>query len=541
MIRVLKQRQEGISFLELLLDETLCQGTIAIPAETVRLAGGINNVIKAKRKYELILRIAKVLPLYFEEVPEREFCEKGYVVLPEDSLECLQEYGWKTDCYVIGKYSGELRERGYFDAAVSSIVMEAEAQNRGTETLAFLEAMIGRGNLFYQIDDDTQPVLIYKGDDICHNVLTVFAEQLGSALERKGILVEYFDVSKEKVEDVIRYIDCHFKAIIGVQSYMFSIEMLDRVHYLHEYIYGPKYNFIFDHPVWVKRHMAHKSADFHILTHDMSYVEFTQKYFHYKARLFPPAGMAEPVENKMERKYNLTFVGTYGDYFAKILEIHQWERPKRFLANRFLLIMRQNPNMTLEDAFTKTLEQRGMRLDEETFLNELFELRITIYCVMHYYRAKVVRTLLDSGIQMDVFGDSWHDCPLRNHPNLICHSDITVEESLTVWQQSKLSLNVMSWHKAGFTERMAGIMMAGAVLVTDDTAYLHGKYSQEDMAIFYLDKLEELPKKIKALLENEEKRKRIAENGRRKTMLAHTWDRRAEQFLEMLQEDVKRA
>lgn len=32
----------------------------------------------------------------------------------------------------------------------------------------------------------TKPVLIYKGDDICHNVLTVFAEQFGAALEQEG-------------------------------------------------------------------------------------------------------------------------------------------------------------------------------------------------------------------------------------------------------------------------------------------------------------------------------------------------------------------
>ena len=43
-----------------------------------------------------------------------------------------------------------------------------------------------KGREYYRIDDMTKPVLIYKGDDICHNVLTVFAEQFGAALEQEG-------------------------------------------------------------------------------------------------------------------------------------------------------------------------------------------------------------------------------------------------------------------------------------------------------------------------------------------------------------------
>lgn len=97
-----------------------------------------------------------------------------------------------------------------------------------------------------------------------------------------------------------------------------------------------------------------------------------------------------------------------------------------------------------------------------------------------------------------------------------------------------MSLNVMSWHKSGFTERMAGIMMAGAVLVTDNTGYLSGRYDEKDMIIFDLEHLEELPGKIKNVLGDEEKRCRMAESGREKTRREHTWDKRAEQFLELL-------
>ena len=150
---------------------------------------------------------------------------------------------------------------------------------------------------------------------------------------------------------------------------------------------------------------------------------------------------------------------------------------------------------------------------------------------MHYYRDRVLRVLLDSGLTVNVFGDSWHNSPLAAYDNLVCHPDVTVEESLLIWQQSKLSLNIMSWHKAGFTERMANIMLAGAVLVTDDTRYLKGRYENgKDLVSFGLAERETLPERIKRLLSDTAERVRIAESGKEKTKQFHTWDIRAKEF-----------
>lgn len=122
-----------------------------------------------------------------------------------------------------------------------------------------------------------------------------------------------------------------------------------------------------------------------------------------EALLFPPAGMEAETAEVPERQYGLTFVGTMGDYFSQVLWIHGLERPKRFLANRFLLIMRQQPDLTLEQAFARAVEHQGLKLTDQEFLNHLRELCVTGYCVMHYYRARVVETILKSGIRLDVF------------------------------------------------------------------------------------------------------------------------------------------
>lgn len=535
MKRILRPDQNGLSQLDILLDETLCDGEILIPLSLIRDAGGINKKLKAKQKYELLLRILEKHSILLEDA-EYENIDEQILTLTDDDMDVTAQYGWQTDCYVIGKYSRLLQANGYFNAAVEGILTDANAAGRSAETVAYLEKMIGHTDAYYSLDDATKPILIYKGDSVCHNILTIFAEQFGAALEQAGESVVYFDTEAEGPRNLIRLKGNHYKAIIGMQSYCFSIKMEDGVHYLHEYIYGPKYNFVFDHPIFFKQHLMHNYQDFYVLTHDQTYVAFLKKYYKKNAHLFPPAGMIAETTEEIERIYDITFVGAYVDYQLPLGWIGQQPQPIRSFANRFLLIMRKHPNMTAEDACAETLAHYGIETTEETFLESMHSVQQVIYGVMHYFRHRIMQVILESGIQINVFGDSWANCPLRKYPNLICHPTVTVEESLTIWKQSKLSLNIMSWHKGGFTERMAGIMLAGAVLVTDNTQYLAGRYDENDMIIFDLEHIEELPPKIKTVLTDEALQKRIAENGYQKTKANHTWERRAEQFLELLSE-----
>ena len=51
--------------------------------------------------------------------------------------------GWRTDCYVLGKYSAQLQEAGYFNAAIEAVLAEAQMEGRYEETVSYLEGMIG--------------------------------------------------------------------------------------------------------------------------------------------------------------------------------------------------------------------------------------------------------------------------------------------------------------------------------------------------------------------------------------------------------------
>lgn len=106
----------------------------------------------------------------------------------------------------------------------------------------------------HRIKEAKGTILIYKGEPICYNILNTFAEQLGEALQRLGEEVEYFDVKQSGEAALAAYAGKTYQAVIGFQSYLFDIYLPKAGVYLHDLIKGPKINFQFDHPIWMKNH-----------------------------------------------------------------------------------------------------------------------------------------------------------------------------------------------------------------------------------------------------------------------------------------------
>lgn len=532
MRKVLAESRDKNSFLKLLLDETLCIGTVYAPEEWVRQAGGINQKLGAKRKYELLLRIAETHGFEIRQQDDSPDCNETALEDEVDEISAALE----ADCYIVGKYSAILQETGYFEAAVTGILRQGRQEGMEDDIICYLEKMIGHSREYDLFEEAVGPILIYKGSDVCNNMLNVFAEQLGQALEAKGQRVWYFDGQKESPDALTGYIGKYFKAIIGIQNYLFHVKMADGVTYLHERIKGPKLHLILDHPIWLKRQLEHDYGDFYVLSHDRNYVRFVEQYYGKRAIHFPIPGILRE-NGQCEKKYEITFVGSMGDYREQLQVIRQMEAPDRYLANRFLLVMRRETKASSEEAFEKAFSFYEELYAGEDKTEVFYRMRNVIYLVMDYYRYRILKTILDGGIKLDVFGDFWTDSLLKDHPGLICHPSVSVEESLEIFSQSRLSLNVMSWHKDGFTERAANIMLSHAVLVTDWTAYIAENYRDgEELQMFELDRLEELPGKIKTLLENRSLQQQIAEAGYQKTLQCHTWERRAEELLNFLED-----
>ena len=533
----------NLSFFDLLLDENLANGSIICPKEVYAYVGALNTRLWAKQNYEFLLRAIEKYPVYAIGMPEScdntfEFSDEEQVDIIKPSVSSSLWDEFCTDCYIVGKYSKELMEHNLFNPVVETLLGCLPALPDAMSGKVFLEKMLSRAPEFYEIDDDTRPILIYRGDDTCYNQLNVFADELTNGLKACKQRIEVYDVSKEDITGLTRYTGMRFKAIIGIQTYLFSIKMKDKTTNLHDLIIGPKFNMIFDHPVLLKKHIAAGPSDYYLLVHDRNYLNFAKQYYKNIKDCFflSPGGIQlSKSDGVFTKKYDVSFIGTYYNYRQIIANIRTFDKKIRYIANRFLMELRYNVNLPTEKALSNVLQYYEMELSDEEFLDLLFELRYVFFGVMYYYREKVVRTLLNNGVELHVYGDSWNTSPLASHPCLKMHPAVTGDDVSRIMAESKISLNIMAWHKDGFTERIANSMLNGSVAVSDTSTQLQELFvNGEDLVLFDLDHLDLLPEKIKNLLSAPECLKQISENGMAKIKENHLWSHRAKQLLNLL-------
>lgn len=522
----------SFSFLDILLDETLIYGTIYIPKACFLTISFLNRRLPAKQVYELVLRLAQQFPI---QLSDSAPADPDSFVLLHVQEELPDEDGLRTDCYIVSRYKKILLEQQLFDAAVESILVQAQALGCQESILSFLSDMLQEQGLYLPYYLGSQPFLIYTGDDVCYHILSVFAEELGNALKRQGQLVEYFDLSENAFTDANRLIGRSFQAVIGIQTYMFSALLENDMGFLHDHIIGPKYNFVLDHPIWFQNHLTSVPKDLTIFTLDRNYAAFAEKYYPVRARFFPPAGIKRDFAS-VHRNYGVTFIGTYLNNSQDVWESLRNATPEeRFLVNRLWLIMRKQPELPAEEALRLALAYYHRSLTDTEFLELLRSFRKYILFLSYSYRSRILRALLDSGIKIDVFGISWRSSPLRKNPNFIWHDqDLSTEECLAIWQRSRIALNMMSWHKNAITERILNSMLQKAVVVTERNPYMESSFSPgEEVVLYDLSNLEALPQQILELLKNPALCSHIAEQGFQKAYKLHTWDQRASELLDI--------
>lgn len=525
------------TFTDILLDENLVNGIIYVPECCFSTVSTRNDRLPGKQVYELVLRLAEHFPVVLTGNPPAD-TDAYFIVPDQESFSDIQ--GLQTDCYIAAHYKNFLLENQLFDAAISSILAQAESLGLLDEVLPFLEKMLAGDTLYQHYLQGSQPFLIYTGDDTCYSVLSVFAKELGNALRRQRYLVEYFDLSKEDFTDSYRLMNRQFQAVIGVQTYMFSVRLNNDGGLLHDRIGGPKYNYVLDHPVWFHDHLQETPKDYTIFTLDRNYVTFAKQHYHIDARFFPPGGITS-ANSVCDRHYDVTFIGTYLDNSSDILQaLEKLDRPQRFLVNRLWLIMRRQPHLPAETALSMALSYYGKELSSDEFLQLLRDMRTFILFISYRYRAKLLETLLAAGISIHVWGRSWEFCPLRRYTGFIWHNeDLTTEQCLQVWQQSRIALNAMSWHKDAITERILNSMLQGAAVATERNPYMESHFEDGADIIYYdLAHLEELPQRLSALLDQPDVLSSIAQNGYQKALESHTWDARAKELLEIIHQDI---
>lgn len=373
------------------------------------------------------------------------------------------------------------------------------------------------------------PILIFKGDTkLCYGILYSFSVQLKDALVSLGEDVVFFDPEKDRITDSFGK---EYKAVIGFMETFFYNSMPDSDILLFDLIKGPKFNYWPDHPAFYYRFSDRYPKDYYILTLDRNYVKFINTYYtNTKAFYLPPGGIEQSdMPGFEEREYDVSFLGTYVDYRDVLKGFNAGDEVTRIITKSYLDYMIANPDETTEDAFSNVLQRLGADVTTEQYLTELCKIhRIATMGAARFYKEKVVETIVNSGIVLDVFGDSWKKANFAGKDKLRIHPEIPAEKVSEVYRKSKISLNVMTWHKDAVTERVLDAMLSGSLVLTDRTdAMVECFDDKKDILYFNLSNLEKVPEMIKENLKNSD----IALNGCNKAIESHTWKDRAKSLL----------
>lgn len=467
--------------------------------ELLRQTGIYNEKLHGMTDFELLCRLTDAAGSCLLVFPG--ITENALVVSKEELF---------TYAYLLRKYMYRLQKQNKLEELLTQMFQVAEMAGLKESFQEAVNSMFDEKENYRKIAAMTAPFLVFRGDDTCHGVLKDFAEELAKGLWSRGQAVVFFGNSRNEIGDSQIY-----KGIVGFQAVALTKEFVKSMP-------GPKLEFWLDNPIFYEEFFQSLPDDCFLLCQDQNYADHIRtRYDKRNAVQFPPAGHAMPWNEDGNRPYDIVFIGGYLPESNAELE---------GLQKQYYDYMLEYPEKTFSQGLQEIIKQQNKQPGTEEFMGILRSLKPVCQRVINHFRTKVINTILQAGYEVHVYGDSWKQFSSPFDSRLIIHPEVNVEESLQEWKKAKIGLNIMSWHKAGMTERVANIMLAGAVCLTDETDYIKHHFTENQIICFQLNKLEELPVKIADLLEKDCWRG-VARQGYQVAMHEHTWERRAEQLV----------
>ena len=153
-----------------------------------------------------------------------------------------------------------------------------------------------------------------------------------------------------------------------------------------------------------------------------------------------------------------------------------------------------------------------------------------------YFRGETVRTLVDNGVRVHVFGKGWENLKVKHPENLILNGrQLDSAECVKIIRNTKIALNTMPWFKDGAHDRIFTAMLNKAVSLTDGSIYLKERFCDgKDLAFYELEHLDALPEQVLSMLGHPKKMKEIIEYSYERALREDTWANRAERLREFL-------
>jgi hypothetical protein len=377
-----------------------------------------------------------------------------------------------------------------------------------------------------------------------YDKLDIFTYELKKSFDAMGYDTMLYDTRdvNESLLALSRFVQEPVTAALTFNNLGFNME-LARGKNIWEDLGVPCINILMDHPFCYKKAMDEAPSNAIVLCIDRNHMRYLNR-FHPQIPVtgfLPHAGKVLPGKKLRlcERSMDVMYAGNLSRNVAPNVipdlsgyrSLFDVER----VCRRTYEDVIAHPYKTTEQGIEESLLAEGVRLDEADLCRVIADLHFLDLYIVSYYRERVVASVAKAGIGLDLYGAGWEDCDWITLSNVHYHGKISADEVVVRMQDTKIVLSTMTWFKDGTHDRVFNGMLQGAVAVSDSSIYMKEAFcgspdAEQELVLFELTELEQLPETIAYLLQHPDVAQRIADNGYRRALRSETWDARAKEL-----------
>jgi hypothetical protein len=377
-----------------------------------------------------------------------------------------------------------------------------------------------------------------------YDTLDIFTYELKKSFDAMGYDTMLYDTRKvnESLLTLSRFVQEPVTAALTFNNLGFNMELTPGKN-IWEDLGIPCINILMDHPFCYKKALDGAPSNAIVLCTDRNHMRYLNRFYPQipVTGFLPHAGKVLPGLKLplCDRSVDVLYAGGLSRKFAQNIipdlsgyrSLFDVERVCRRIYEDVIA----HPYKTTEQGIEETLLAEGVRLDEADLCQVIADLHFLDLYIVSYYRERVVASVAKAGIGLDLYGAGWEDCDWITLPNVRYHGKVSADEVVVRMQDAKIVLSTMTWFKDGTHDRVFNGMLQGAVAVSDSSIYMKEAFcgspdAEQELVLFELTELEQLPETIAYLLQHPDVAQRIADNGYRRALRSETWDARAKEL-----------
>lgn len=309
---------------------------------------------------------------------------------------------------------------------------------------------------------------------------------------------------------------------------------------LWEFFRIPYFNILMDHPFHYEKPLRNAPDTSVVLCTDRNHVKYIRRFYTNirQVDFLPHAGVELHCKHKpiAERGIDVFYAGALPIYtvakmipdLSAIREVDGEDMMQSVLSE-----LVHNPQKTTEQAIEEYIKSKRNDISDERLQEIIVKMRFLDSYATSFFREQAVHILVESGVQVTAYGTGWNQCEWSGNPHLTYGGKVLAPQILPLMNDSKIVLNTMTWFKAGAHDRVFNGMLAGAAVVTDDSAYMRREFTDgKELVMFSLSELSTLPERVFDLFGHISHMQEIADCGYHAALERHTWKNRAEYLAE---------